>query len=228
MVNKNNLVDIKVVIFDLVGTLIKRNEEQFISLINTIVHSSGISIKHSCTMSLYRDMYLKYSIGEFKDDQEYYSNIVSSMIGESVIINPCLQNKLTTAYFKCIQPYPDSRQVINCLTKKYSIILLSNFIKEWAVQILADYGMKSFFDEIIISSDIKVRKPSIEAYVTVMNKFPMLSAKNFVMIGDNYYIDLLTPIKLGMNGVLVDRDNISDNVGVSAINNLNQVLKLFA
>jgi len=51
----------------------------------------------------------------------------------------------------------------------YRIVCLSNGSHEWTLQVINDHGMDHLFEEIVLSSDVGIVKPSPEIYTHTLN-----------------------------------------------------------
>lgn len=63
------------------------------------------------------------------------------------------------------------------------------------------------FDNIFSSEIIGLRKPSLEFYKYCIDKINIDPA-NILYIGDSLHLDIMPANKLGMNALLIDRDNV--------------------
>ena len=64
-------------------------------------------------------------------------------------------------------------------------------------------NINKYFDEIIISEEIKSEKPNLKGFKLIMDKF---GVKNYCYIGDNLYKDFIAPNKLGWISFMI-KDN---------------------
>ena len=83
---------------------------------------------------------------------------------------------------------------------KHKVILLSNAPGEFLYTILKDNDIYSLFDEIIISSEVKIKKPTAKIFsdtLALMN----ISPKNTYFIDDNI-ANVKSAEKIGINAIL--------------------------
>lgn len=68
---------------------------------------------------------------------------------------------------------------------------------------LEEVGIKDYFIQIISSGDHLVRKPSYDLFKLYLKKFSMMGYKysEICYIGNDYYYDVETPVKLGMMSI---------------------------
>jgi FMN phosphatase YigB (HAD superfamily) len=87
------------------------------------------------------------------------------------------------------------------LAGQYRLGLVSNFTHPPAVeQILARVGLERFFDEILISGRLGVRKPH-PAIFSELTRLLVLAAEEIVFVGDELQADIIGAQKAGMRAV---------------------------
>ncbi len=64
----------------------------------------------------------------------------------------------------------------------------------------------SVFQDIIVSEEIGIAKPNIEFYQKALEKIPF-KANEVLYIGDSVKLDLEPALKMGLNVLIIDRDN---------------------
>lgn len=84
-----------------------------------------------------------------------------------------------------------TRPVVEELSKKYKLVLVSNFYGNIQT-ILKDFGLLDFFDEIIESSVVGVRKPDPAIYRLGVDAMGFV-AKNVLVVGDSFSKMLFLP-----------------------------------
>lgn len=102
-----------------------------------------------------------------------------------------------------------SRPVIQQLSEKYPLVLVSNFYGNIET-ILSDFKLE-YFKDIIESAVVKVRKPDpqifqlgIDAMRKVMNKTPEeLPSTDILVVGDSYSKDIIPAASLGCKTVWI-------------------------
>jgi putative hydrolase of the HAD superfamily len=133
-------------------------------------------------------LYLKASVGE----------ISSKEIWESLEFKsgyPEIENLYINSHRSILEP--DFIQVAKNLRKRFKLGLISNDVKEWSLALLERFNIKDYFDLILISGEIKVRKPD----QSIFGKFIELSnskPENCVFIDDRLE-NLRAANEFGMN-----------------------------
>lgn len=95
---------------------------------------------------------------------------------------------------------------------KIGVGLISNW-DHTARNVLNRLNLMTYFDEIVISSEVGISKPHIEIFNNALNKTG-LNPSDCLYIGDNYYDDMIGCQKVGMEGRLINR---LDNLGIEEL-----------
>ncbi len=102
--------------------------------------------------------------------------------------------------------FPDTLATLEKLTKEgYSLALVSNHIPE-ARDIFDSLGLGAYFPRMVISSEEEYEKPHPEILTKALGDF---SKDKTVLVGDNYFADVLGAIQFGMGAVLVRKPNVN-------------------
>jgi FMN phosphatase YigB (HAD superfamily) len=121
--------------------------------------------------------------------------------------------------------------VLQKLHGKYKLGLISNFaIPECGWKLLDKFGLRRFFDVVVISGEVNRRKPSPEIFERAL-KVLGVEASETVFVGDMLDLDVLGPKKVGMKTVFIERRPLEHDVDVKpdyVIKGLNELLALLA
>jgi HAD superfamily hydrolase (TIGR01509 family) len=109
----------------------------------------------------------------------------------------------------------DTLDVLEKLHGKYKLGVVSNFaIPECAWKLVENFGLKRFFDVVVISGDINKRKPSPEIFEKALKGLGV-DASRAVFVGDMLDLDVVGPKRVGMKTVLIERRRpMEENVDV--------------
>lgn len=126
--------------------------------------------------------------------------------------DPLLENKLADTYLE-ISPYktaliPGTIELLEDLkAKDYPLHILTNGFEEIQGIKMKHSGLERFFDHVITSEFIGVRKPDPQAF---LGSAKHVGANHEVafMIGDNLIADVLGAKEAGMNEVFFNPNNI--------------------
>ncbi len=100
----------------------------------------------------------------------------------------------------------------------FKLGVISNWDKT-AVPLLEHFQLTSFFDNIIISSEVGYEKPDKEIF-EIAFKQASVTAEDCLYVGDNYYDDGIGSRKVGMDFVIL---NPYGNIGVEEIEGCNVI-----
>lgn len=118
------------------------------------------------------------------------------------------------------------KPILDALSKNYPLVMISNFYGN-LITVLEDFGLKSYFKEIIDSTVIGIRKPDpkiIESGIKTLG----LKPQEVLIIGDSYKNDIAPAKALGCQVILLkgkkweDEDLSAEDV--KAINSLDEIL----
>lgn len=93
------------------------------------------------------------------------------------------------------------------LNRRISMVLLSNDISEWSEYITKKHNLNRYFDDRIVSGDVKLRKPDKRIFEYTLNRLGR-KPEECVFI-DNSTKNLHTAEGLGIKTILFNRDNES-------------------
>lgn len=102
---------------------------------------------------------------------------------------------------KCV-PEKDENMIntLNYLSKKYELVVLTNWFKEEQESRLKNFGIYHFFTKIFAGETFKV-KPNKESFIIAMeNKLP----KECIMIGDSLKKDVHGALNVGMKAIYIN------------------------
>ncbi|HEY5588746.1 MAG TPA: HAD family hydrolase [Candidatus Paceibacterota bacterium] len=108
------------------------------------------------------------------------------------------------------------------LYQKYNIALLSNDVSEWSNYLREKYGLDEFLKQVVISGDVKCRKPSKDIYEIALQK-ANCSAEDCIFIDDRMK-NLYPASDLGMKVIKYNReDNFDINLTLPQANAINEI-----
>lgn len=123
---------------------------------------------------LFKESSHKWDMGEMSIDEFYAA--IANITGTDETI-------LKTTFYKDASYFPDMIDLIKELKKNYKIVLFSNNFAYNLEQFFKYLGMRELFDEVIISSDHKMKKPDIRFYKKLLEVIG-LNEKEIVFIDD--------------------------------------------
>lgn len=187
---------IKRLIFDVDGTLI------------TGVNFTSAVEKTLKKFDLYNeDNVQKFLKGIYSYEDKFNNYNKENYIGHfSEILNKQLTMNFLNTHFENLKSLipKDSQKLINTiktLSKKYELVLLTNYFSESQLNRLNEMGIGHYFTE---CHGEKIMKPNYDAYIMACgNNKP----SECVMIGDDIYLDIEKAQEAGLNTIWVNSKN---------------------
>jgi HAD superfamily hydrolase (TIGR01549 family) len=146
------------------------------------------------------EIYLIYSKGIIKSDEEYLNYLQSVLKRKS---------PLTIKYLDSIHETEEIRkstiELLIKLKQSYKICLVANNVRSWVIKKLKKYNIDKFFNEIIISSDIGIRKPDPRIFTYALKKINS-KPEECIFISDELNEDLTGAKILGIKTVWTKRE----------------------
>ncbi len=102
------------------------------------------------------------------------------------------------------EPLPNAHEVLEFLTDRYKLAIICNTSKsgERIREILRSAGIKKYFDLVVVSSEVGLRKPDKRIFKIALEKLD-LQPDEVVMVGNRISADILGGNKVGMKTVLI-------------------------
>ncbi len=145
--------------------------------------------------------YLLRSSGKIKSDDEmnvFIQSVTKKNIPTEKIINLIIEKNTIPK---------EHIDVVKELKEKYRVAILSNNVRGWIDRVIKNYNIEGLFDELIISSEVGIRKPNPLIYFRALEKLSVLP-KETIFISDEVADDLVTATGLGMKTILMEVDHI--------------------
>ncbi|MCB0664851.1 MAG: HAD family hydrolase [Saprospiraceae bacterium] len=131
--------------------------------------------------------------------------------GRKVEVLPVIEEMLRLfheVFPTTIRKSPTVNRVLESMRGRIPMAVVSNFfLPDYPQYLLEQHGLHHYFDFIIDSAQIMVKKPGREIYIEAMNKAGITSGdtSEVLFIGDNLKNDVLLPIEMGMQAWYFDR-----------------------
>ena len=113
-----------------------------------------------------------------------------------------------------LQLYPDVKNVLKKLQKKYTLAAVSDGQSLWAKAELNAVGLTGYFDPLLVSSDYGYRKPDARLFKKALKKMKM-TPQEVIFIGNDLYRDVYGANELGIKSVFF-KSNQGDHTFASA------------
>lgn len=212
------LINKKVIFFDCYQTLIDvdinkesqetRTREGWKTFVILLSKNYGINTSVSELVSFVDRRKEDFYIGKDKITQHHnFATILSEVLekdlkhelSSQVILNLIYEYRKVSRGYLSLH-YPKIIAVLTTLAEKYILSIASYTQSSFTRLELEELDIAKYFSYFVFSSDIGLRKESVEFYKKCLD---IVGAKSddCVMIGDNYNEDVLTPSQLGMHTI---------------------------
>ena len=203
---------IKVVSFDIGGTLLRENND--VSKYNLNALSNLIGLPKDVVKNAYKDVFQKTK-GSFKKLVKDFCNKLN--IKETQELIDFFKQKFNNTFEQLDSEDIELLKTIK--NKGYKVILFSNNC--CLVKSTLKNSLKDIVDNIFYSYDLGYTKSDEESFRFIEKKLHC-QASEFLHIGDTLKSDYLKPISYGWNALFY---GISDEENIKCISNLSDVLK---
>jgi HAD superfamily hydrolase (TIGR01509 family) len=202
----------KLILFDLFGTLIhpaaKLKPEDFFAFYQKL----GIQLKTKEDIKSFTSLFARL-MSECANFQDLSHGLLEKTVQKT---DNDTVNKLADFYRENLvyQLYDDVQEVINLPCQKAILTGSAPFL-------FSNLGLEKKF-AIFTPQETKFKKPDPQAFLYPLNKFGV-KPKEAVMVGDEVERDLLPAKNLGIEAILIDRENKITNSPVKKINSLTEL-----
>lgn len=170
---------IKAIVFDFGGVIGKTDRQEIISFV-----AKSLSVSNEEAIKILEN--LKASSLKDNIENDYWLNEdfwVNYSRAKNIQLPPHWIEKLNDERLKAVRVIPGMISLVkNLKTQGYRVALLSNERKSQA-QIKRKLGLYYLFDPTILSYEIRLRKPDLNAYYLMLNRLN-LPAQNVLFIDD--------------------------------------------
>ncbi len=204
---------LKRIIFDIDGTLIKNTN--FYNEIEKVLYKYGLYSKENATL-------LDMALGTYEQhynnyNEEDYLKYINSVL--NIKLDKSFLEDLLNGFVNVLDE-DNLTEVLKYLSKKYELVVLSNYFKKSQLERLKKMKMDKYFLDFYGE---KMIKPNKEAYIMACgNKKP----DECLMIGDNLELDVKIPISLGLEAIWFSPNDNIEELGIKKINDLRQLKEL--
>lgn len=118
--------------------------------------------------------------------------------------------KLYYRFFR-IDLVPNIRETLVELSARYNLAIISNVISNISRLVLEKFNLEQYFDYIVLSRDLGIRKPDPKIFNFTLEKFGIKSSEA-VHVGDSLEYDVQGAKNAGMKTVWIKGDNETKNI----------------
>ena len=220
---------VKAVLFDLGGTLVKTTEIPHV--LKRVLKQCGISrsLEEITQARAKAEKELNFQdltklLDEFWVKWNY--RILNNLQAKSNTQK--LAKFITTHWwdYSNVSLYPDAEKTLPLLKEKsLKIGLVTNGLQSDVDKILPKVSLQNFFDTIVVIDTLRKMKPDIEVFHHALQKLKTTPSQA-IFIGDEIEADYKGAKRAGLTTYLIDRNNKVHDKNVNKITSLNDLFKL--
>jgi len=228
---KSNEDQVKAVLFDLGGTLIKTTEMEIPQVMKEILEHHGIDrslqeITHARREAEkgldFRD--LATLLNEFW--VRWNTRILNNLQIESNVRT--LAEFIATHWwdYSNVTLYPDAEKTLPLLKEKgLKVGVITNGLQSDVDAILPKAGLQDFFDTVVVIDTLRKMKPDEEVFHYALQKLNTTPSRA-IFIGDEIEADYKGAQRSGLTPYLIDRDDKTHDQSLNRIASLDDLFKL--
>ncbi|RLI12358.1 hypothetical protein DRO33_02790 [Candidatus Bathyarchaeota archaeon] len=198
---------IKAVTFDVGGTLADGGLDKKLFVSKVIEYLSGLGFKvnkkayKKALDAAMKRLQASWASGREMSFDQFYSLVLS---GLGITPDDSLLEDLRSLYFSCFKSevLPGARGVLEALSGRYKLGVISNSISCWPRKFLEREGLDAYFQVIIISGEVGWRKPHRKIFEAALTGLG-LEPEEVVHVGNSPSDDVAGAKAVGMKAVLV-------------------------
>jgi len=125
--------------------------------------------------------------------------------------------------------YPDTKPTLDDVRERYRVALLTNGAADLQREKIRESKLAPFFEVIVISGEVGVRKPEPEIFALVLDRLGV-TAGTAVMVGNSLGSDVAGAQRAGLKGVWLNRsgrdcdDEIEPDAKITSLSELKDIL----
>lgn len=102
--------------------------------------------------------------------------------------------------------FPETKRVLGELQERnFRLGLISNLASPYKKPFF-DLGLESYFERTLFSCEVGLLKPDVRIYQRILQEMKLSPFQTF-MVGDKINCDVDPPKSVGMNAIIIDRNN---------------------
>jgi len=198
---------IKVVLLDFGGTLASGglDWDPYHEAIRNYLVSNGHNIDMKKLKKALRGALADLNRIRARGKERTFEEVYSNFLGKLGIIHDDEMLEWLHDNFKVYYKtsfYPCVEQLLQELSSKYKVAMVSNTMSDQPRELLQEAGMDKYFDLLVCSRDLGVRKPNPEIFKIVLDKIDADPSET-VHVGDRVDADMYGARDSGITGVWI-------------------------
>ncbi len=189
----------KYLLLDVAGTLLYKPTLQPKML--DVLASHGYSVDPA-TLKYHHKIFTETIFFPDRTSREFYQNFNRELLLSLGIIpsSQLLEDIFSNCSYLPWEPFPDTAVLAEM---NVPMGIISNFNTTLKDKLEANFKVK--FAHVLVSEELGIHKPSVEFYRRAIDQIG-LDPQDIVYVGDSIKLDLEPALKLGIQALLVDRD----------------------
>lgn len=212
---------IKGLLFDYGGT-IDTNGRHWANVIWEAYQAAGIMITYEQFLEAYTFGEKSLAINPIIKPHHIFSEVLHLKMEQQFLylkLDVDFKTKITEIVGHCMKlvltTVEDAKKSLDLLADRYPMVLVSNFYGN-IQSVLTDFGLIGYFNDIVESAVVGVRKPNPAIYQLGVDRIG-LEAAACVVIGDSFKKDITPAKEVGCKTIWLNVDGIEEDL-VSAGN----------
>lgn len=223
-------MNIKHVFFDLDHTLWDFDKNSELTF-QEVFQELEISIKVNDFLEVYMPINLNYwrlfREEKVSKSKLRYGRLKDSFNALEFTISDEKINKIADLYIEYLPNYnyliEDTLDLLEYLKQKYQLHIITNGFDEVQHIKIKKSGLNSYFDKIITSESVGVKKPNPKIYKFALQQADAIPQES-IMIGDSYEADVIGALEFGMMAIHCNFTEVKNKTGgILSINSLKQI-----
>lgn len=218
--------------FDADNTLIDFNKASKLSL-KSLFTNYGISYTESY-INIYKEINLKcwksFERGEIDKNELIFQRFNQFFLKIGLNEDPIIAN---TEYLRLLVEHshliPGALELLKILRSKYKLHIITNGFKEVQRPKFTRLGLDTYFDNIIVSDEIGMKKPEIRFFDYSLQKAGSPNRNRVMVIGDSLSSDIKGAIQSRLQSIWYNPHKIEKDETIQPsyiVNNLRQILNI--
>ena len=215
-------MSISTIVFDAYKTLIdiQTDEDRLevYEFISSWLSYKGLEIEPQILFKLYKEKVRQ----EIASNTEAYPDIDIGIVFKRIISSIdrtynfememlieeiCLLFRMLTT--KSIRIYPNTVSILECLSKKFRLAIVSNTQRLFTLPELKKFHIEEYFECIVFSSDVKASKPNPKIFKKLLSCMK-IQPDDAIFVGDNMFDDIWGAQRVGMKTIWINRSGSSN------------------
>ncbi|MCH3880851.1 YjjG family noncanonical pyrimidine nucleotidase [Tenacibaculum aquimarinum] len=223
-------MNIKHVFFDLDHTLWDFDKNSELTF-QEVFQELEISIKVNDFLEVYMPINLNYwrlfREEKVSKSKLRYGRLKDSFNALEFTISDGKINKIADLYIEYLPNYnyllEGTLDLLDYLKSKYKMHIITNGFDEVQHLKIKKSGLNSYFDKIITSESVGVKKPNPKIFEFALNQANTIPQES-IMIGDSYDADVIGALEFGMMAIHCNFKAAENKIGgILSVNSLKQI-----